>query len=184
MTDEKIILDASCGGRMMWFDKTHPRAIYIDKRQVPPGSQKTRPNFKIMPDLVMDFTALEFPDKKFKLIVWDPPHLKSLDLNSWVALKYGTLDPETWRETIYKGFAECWRVLDDNGVLIFKWSRSGDNRRKRDVSTAEILKLIPIEPLFGHPTRSRQTTIWMAFMKLPGAPDIKPWIPPRQEILK
>ena len=85
-----------------------------------------------------------------------------------VALKYGVLNPETWQEDIRKGFDECWRVLQDYGILIFKWSRSHDNRKKRDVSIAHILALLPVKPLFGHPSGSKMNTIWMCFMKIPG----------------
>ena len=164
---EKIILDACCGGRMFWFDKKHPNTLYVDNRAVPAGSQKKSPNFSVAPDILMDFRKLEFPDKKFKLVVWDPPHLKGLDKNSWPCLNYGTLDPTTWQTDILKGFNECWRVLKDYGVLIFKWSKSNDNRKNRDVSIAEILKLLPQRPLFGHPSGSKMNTIWMCFMKIP-----------------
>ena len=30
---EKKILDATCGGRSIWFNKHHPAAIYCDKRR-------------------------------------------------------------------------------------------------------------------------------------------------------
>lgn len=30
---EKKILDVTCGGRSIWFNKHHPAAIYCDKRQ-------------------------------------------------------------------------------------------------------------------------------------------------------
>ena len=33
----KFILDACCGGRMMWTNKNHPNAIYIDNREVEAG---------------------------------------------------------------------------------------------------------------------------------------------------
>lgn len=152
---------------MFWFDKEQPNTLYVDNRIVPAGSQKNSPNFSVDPDLVMDFRDLTFADKTFKLVVWDPPHLKSLDKNSWVALKYGTLDPNTWPQDIQKGFNECWRVLDDYGVLIFKWSKSHDNRRNRDISIKNLLKLLPVRPLFGHPSGSKMNTIWMCFMKIP-----------------
>lgn len=166
----QLILDACCSGRMFWFDKNHPNTLYIDNRQVSAGHIKNAPNFKIKPDILMDFRDLKFPDKTFKMVVFDPPHLRSLEKNSWVALKYGSLDPKTWKQDIKKGFDECWRVLEDYGVLIFKWSKSHDKRKHRDVSIAQILKLIsPVKPLFGHPSGSKINTIWMCFMKIPGA---------------
>lgn len=165
---EKIILDACCSGRMFWFDKKNPNCLYCDIRELPKGSVKNAPNFSIDPDKVMDFRKMDLPDKSFKLVVFDPPHLKSLDKNSWVSLKYGSLDPETWETDILAGFNECWRVLDDYGTLIFKWSKSHDNRRRRDISIENLLKLLPVRPLFGHPSGSKINTIWMCFMKIPG----------------
>ena len=31
---------------------------------------------------------------------------------------------ETWQSDLKRGFKECWRVLEDYGTLIFKWSDS------------------------------------------------------------
>jgi hypothetical protein len=165
----KLILDACCSGRMFWFDKKHPFALYSDIREVPAGSIEGSPNFEVKPDLVQDFRdMISMKDKSFKMVVFDPPHLKSVENNSWVAVKYGVLNPDTWKDDILKGFNECWRVLDDYGTLIFKWSKSGDPKRKRDITTAELLKVIPVRPLFGHPSGSKLNTIWMVFMKIPG----------------
>lgn len=164
----KLVLDATCSGRSMWFQKNFKHALFVDIRKISKGSFPHSPNFEICPDIQADFRDLPLPDKSFRLVVFDPPHLKSLDLNSWIGGKYGVLDPDTWREDIRKGFMECWRVLDDYGVLIFKWSKSLDGRKSRDISTAEILRLIhPIKPLFGHPSGSKINTIWMTFLKLP-----------------
>jgi hypothetical protein len=33
----KTILDATCGGRMMWFNKNHPQSVYMDRRIVDRG---------------------------------------------------------------------------------------------------------------------------------------------------
>jgi hypothetical protein len=30
---DKFILDACCGCRMFWFNKKHPNAIFIDRRE-------------------------------------------------------------------------------------------------------------------------------------------------------
>ncbi len=163
----KFILDACCGGRMFWFDKNHKNTLYVDHRTLKKGSLKKTPKFEVKPDKIMDFRNLEFPDKSFKLVIFDPPHLKSLEKNSWIAAKYGTLNPDTWATDIRKGFDECWRVLEDYGVLIFKWSKSNDDRKKRDVSIAKILEILPVRPLFGHPSGSKLNTIWMCFMKIP-----------------
>lgn len=159
--NDKFILDACCGGRMFWFNKNNPAALFIDKRKLPKGSIEDRPNFCIDPDIIMDFRKLEFPDKSFKLVVFDPPHLKSLGSNSWMAKKYGVLES---LDDLKKGFKECWRVLEDYGVLIFKWSTETE---KRSNTVKEIIELFGKEPLFGHTTGSKSHTHWMCFMKFP-----------------
>ena len=160
--NQKIILDACCGGRTFWFNKKHPNAIYIDNRIRPKGFVKQRPNFEVKPDELGDFTKLQFPDKCFKLVVWDPPHLirKTPELG-WPTQKYGSFPKQTWKQDLTLGFQECWRVLEDYGVLIFKWS-SGEKR------LADILDLFSEQPLFGH-TTNRGTTHWLCFMKIPKA---------------
>jgi len=158
---DKFILDACCGGRMFWFNKKNPAALFIDNRKLPKGSLKDRHNFCVDPDIIMDFRKLEFPDKSFKLIVFDPPHLRSIGKNSWMAKKYGVLED---LNDLKLGFNECWRVLEDYGVLIFKWSTETE---KRSTSVKDIIKLFEKEPLFGHTSGSKSHTHWLCFMKIP-----------------
>lgn len=151
------ILDASCGSKMFWFDKNHPDACFIDNRHESHILCDGR-TLNINPDIVMDFTNLDFPDNTFKLVVFDPPHMNTLGKNSWMAKKYGVLPKNGWQSIIKRGFDECWRVLDNDGVLIFKWSDV-------DISLADILKIILRKPLFGHRTMINNRTIWLSFMK-------------------
>lgn len=155
--NSKFILDACCGGRMFWFNKKHPNTLYIDLRP------------EVFPDAVQDFRNLPYKDESFKLIVFDPPHLKWLGKNSIFRKKYGALNKETWEEDIKKGASELWRILEENGILIFKW---GDH----DIPYKELLKLFPVAPLFGQRTASNQRskggkpyrTYWFCFMKISG----------------
>jgi len=62
-----------------------------------------------------------------------------------------------------KGFVECFRVLKPNGVLVFKWGES-------QFKVAEILKLTPEQPLFGHKTS--KTTHWCVFIKAGASPTV------------
>ncbi|GAG01983.1 unnamed protein product, partial [marine sediment metagenome] len=103
------------------------------------------------------FRKLEFKDGSFKIVVFDPPHLKRVGKNSWLAKKYGMLG-ENWEDDLKKGFDECWRVLKKDGILIFKWA-------ERDVKVSELLKLFDKDPLFGHPTGRSGNTKWITFMK-------------------
>ena len=145
---------------MFWFNKAHPNVLYIDNKPRAKGSYKPNPNWECKPDIVMDFTNLQFEDGKFKLVVWDPPHMKTLGETSVIRVKYGCLQAETWQHDLSKGFSECWRVLQDYGVLIFKWNES-------EIALSEVLKLFKQEPLFGHMTGSNSKTLWVCFMKIP-----------------
>lgn len=158
MNSDKKVLDACCGGRMMWFDKSNPEAIFVDIRRVEKGFVEARPNFSVQPDLVADFRSLPFADNTFKLIAWDPPHFLSLGSNSYMCKKYGKLQKDEWRADFTKGFDELWRVLDVNGTLIFKWNES-------EIPLRDVLACFKEKPLFGHPTSKQGKTMWMTFFK-------------------
>jgi len=156
---DKFILDACCGGRCFWFNKQHPNAVYIDNRIRGKGHVDDRFNHCIKPDMLMDFRELTFKDKSFKLVVFDPPHLVGKE-QCRMMRKYGWLNKDTWKEDIKRGFDECWRVLEDYGILIFKWNEASIKKK-------EILEVLGKNPLFGHPNGSKIPTHWFCFMKIP-----------------
>lgn len=94
------ILDATCGSRMIHFDKTCPDVLYCDNREVDgeaiwTGSSRRGVSVRrlnIHPDRIVDFTAMPFPDESFSLVVFDPPHLNHGGDNAWLVRKYGRLD--------------------------------------------------------------------------------------------
>ena len=165
MTETKTyppVLDACCGGRMMWFDKADPRCLYVDKRSETvsrtPGAQaKAYAPLEVRPDLQADFTDLPFPSDTFALVVMDPPHIEKMGATSYLAKEYGKLLPD-WRDTLRAGFAECFRVLRPEGVLVFKWC-------EYEIPVGEVLALTDAKPLFGHKTGKKQLTHWIAFLK-------------------
>lgn len=150
------ILDATCGSKMMWFDKNNPNVLFADKRTESHILCDGRA-LEIKPDIEIDFTQMPFDDNTFKLVVFDPPHLHKLGKNSWMAKKYGVLLP-TWETDIKAGFDECMRVLESGGTLIFKWNEN-------QIKVNQIIKIIGQTPLFGHPSGKANQTIWMTFMK-------------------
>lgn len=150
---EKIILDACCGSRMFWFDRTEKHTVYVDNREFEDTLCDGR-KLIIKPDIVADFRSLPFSDNSFSLVVFDPPHLIRGGDNAWIVKKYGKLN-ENWREDISKGFSECMRVLKPNGTLIFKWNED-------QIPQREVLLAIGHKPLFGD---RRAKTHWMVFMK-------------------
>lgn len=157
----KRVLDPCSGSRMMWFEKNHSDAIFGDKRHEQHILCDGR-TLRIEPDMLMDFTALPFPDESFKLVAFDPPHLKHAGEKSWLRAKYGVLGSD-WQEELRKGFSECFRVLDRDGVLVFKWAED-------QVKIKDVLALTPVQPLFGHPTGRKGLTHWYVFMKPPLKP--------------
>jgi len=159
--EDKYILDACCGGKMMWFNKNHPNTIYVDNRKTDKGYVDGKPNFEVKPDFIMDFKKLKFKDKEFKLVFFDPPHVFARESNTSTFIKcFGRLNKESWQNDIKKGFDECWRVLDDYGVLVFKWSES-------NVKLKDLLEIIGKEPLVRSMRRGLSKTHWLCFMKIP-----------------
>lgn len=157
-SEEKFILDACCGSRMMWFNHEHPNVVFADIRQEEFELCDGRP-LKINPDVLADFTNMPFDDSSFRLVVFDPPHLNKLGKNTWMAQKYGVLLP-SWKTDIRAGFSECLRVLKPYGILIFKWNEV-------QITLNEVLEVIGQQPLFGHTSGKHGRTKWLCFMKLP-----------------
>jgi hypothetical protein len=153
---EKFILDATAGYRMMWFDKQHPNTIFFDKR------------LEVNPDMVGNWTELiNLPNESMNLIVFDPPqhiskwHKSEYNISKTFYQNVGILEAETWQSDFKKGFAEMWRVLQNKGVLILKWS-------DHDIDYKKVLALAPVQPLFGQISTQRKTTktYWFCFIKL------------------
>ena len=149
----KKILDVCCGSKMFWFQKNRTDTVYMDNRELEDVLCDDR-KLIIKPDIVADFRNIPFPDNIFKLVVFDPPHLVRVGASSWLAKKYGQLSPN-WQEDLKQGFKECFRVLENYGVLIFKWN-------EEQIKLSEILKLTDFKPLFGN---KRAKTHWLVFMK-------------------
>ena len=153
----KYILDPCCGSRMMYFDKQDQRVLFGDIRQEE-HYLKDRESIRyleVKPDVKMDFTNLPFDDESFRLVVFDPPHLMRAGKKSWLAKKYGKLGDD-WRTDIKKGFSECFRVLEEDGVLIFKWNEN-------QIRLSEVLKCFSAAPLLGQ--RTVAETHWLVFFK-------------------
>lgn len=159
---KKLILDACCGGKMFWFDQSNPLAIFADIRSgketfTDRGSIRT---LEVSPDVVHDFTAMPFIDGQFKLVIFDPPHLIRGGDKSWLVKKYGRLQKD-WREQLKRGFSECFRVLENDGILIFKWNET-------QVPVSDILALTEYLPVVGHKSGKRANTHWLVFIKNDG----------------
>ena len=156
----KLILDPASSMRSFYFDKKDKRVLFGDIRVKETHLLTNGQTIHIEPDEVMDFRAIPYPDETFKVVVFDPPHMLNLSEKSWMRKKYGVLDKDTWRDDLTKGFAECFRVLKDEGTLIFKWNEVS-------IPLKEILTLTPppYKPVLGHPSGKRMGTHWVLFIK-------------------
>ena len=159
------ILDPCCGSRMMWADRQNPDVIFGDIRSETitvtdrsHGNPDGTRTLSIEPDVLLDFRDLPYPDGSFRLVVFDPPHLVRAGQKSWLAAKYGKLS-DNWRDDIRQGFAECLRVLEPNGILVFKWNET-------QIKVGDVLALCPVKPLFGHLSGRKGLTHWLVFMRM------------------
>ena len=72
--DMKPILDACCGGKMFYFDKSDDRVLFQDIRKIKTTLCDGR-IFEVNPDVQCDFTNMPYEDCTFSMVVFDPPHL-------------------------------------------------------------------------------------------------------------
>lgn len=151
----KEILDPASGGRMFYFDKHDPRVLFGDNR-VFSGTLCDGRTFSCEPDEIIDFRNMPYKDGAFKLVIFDPPHLRRVGENSWMQKKYGNLPKDGWREYLRLGFTECWRVLAQGGTMVFKWN-------EHQITISRIRDLFPAAPIMG--TRTKTETIFMIFYK-------------------
>lgn len=154
------ILDPASGSRMFYFDKADERVEFGDIRDERHVLCDGR-TLTVSPDHLMDFRDLPHNDDTFHLVIFDPPHLVRVGENAWMGKKYGRLDPATWPEDLRAGFAECFRVLKPNGVLIFKWNET-------QVPVSKVLQLTEQRPVIGHRSGKTARTHWITFMKEAG----------------
>lgn len=153
---DPVVLDPASGGRMMYFDKRDPRVLFGDIRDESWELCDGR-RFDVHPDRLMDYRHLPFPDGSYRLVVFDPPHLERGGDKSWVVKKYGRL-PKDWHDGLEQGFAECFRVLETGGVLIFKWNET-------QIPVSQVLACTSRRPLFGNRQPKQTGTHWIVWVK-------------------
>lgn len=161
-TVSRSILDPCCGSRMFYFDKTDNRVLFGDIRHTEfaltdKSSSGGKRHLHIHPDEMLDFRNLPFANETFPLVVFDPPHLIRNGQNSWLAKKYGKLT-DNWRQDISAGFSECFRVLKEDGTLVFKWN-------EQDIKVSEILSLTDQKPVFGNRCGKTAKSLWLVFFR-------------------
>lgn len=97
---------------------------------------------------------MDFGDETFDLVIFDPPHMIRAGKTSWLNIKYGKL-PKDWETFFKNAFSEIFRVLKENGILIFKWNET-------QLKFNEVIKYSQYKPLVGD---QRGQTRWTVFAK-------------------
>lgn len=155
----KPILDVCCGGRMFYFDKTDPRVLFCDNRKFSTKLCDGR-DFEVNPDIVFDPPHLlrntGLSKSKIQYVTLSADKGRELP-TGFQQIKYGALYSD-WRDMLRKGFKECFRVLDTDGILIFKWNET-------DIKVDQILAFTDEKPVFGHRSGKRSNTHWLCFIK-------------------
>lgn len=130
------ILDLSAGNRAVWFNKNHPLAIYLDKRE------------SVKPTIVCDTRALPSAvGCGYDLVVFDPPHT-NCGPNSDMSKSYGHYTTAEILEIVAGSGKEAHRVSKDGALMAFKWS-------DHSIALSRALDKMPNwEPLFGHSVKS------------------------------
>lgn len=143
------ILDLSAGKRAVWFNKNHPLAIYLDKRE------------EMNPTIVCNTNSIpSHVGQDFNLICWDPPHM-NCGRNSNLSQSYGHHTTAEILNTLFLTGVEAHRVSAKNALLAFKWNN-------HDISLKRVFKLLSFwEPLFGHLTKDGpgSQTYWIMFLR-------------------
>ena len=176
---EAKIYDATAGNRSIYETKDHPFILYGD----------IEPDLFYKPDIMVDCTKTNFPDKSKNLIIFDPPHecgrIKNEGIFSTPSLEVANKKwPKYYRETppryyggdkyknkdelrrfVYETQKEFYRILSDGGALLMKWS---ENR----IDLKEIIKLfrgwsVILKIRCFKQGNTATPTYWVMLMKAP-----------------
>lgn len=144
------ILDISAGRRAIWFNKNHPMATYIDKRE------------SVNPTIVCDSRALPAAvGDSYDLICFDPPHV-NCGKKSNMSRVYGHHTTAEILDVIKGSGAEAHRVSNPGALMALKWNN-------HDIRLQRVFDLLPNwEPLFGHLTKDGPSsqTYWVMLRRL------------------
>ncbi|MCC4371899.1 class I SAM-dependent methyltransferase [Limosilactobacillus reuteri] len=151
------ILDVCCGAKMFWYDKQEEHTTYMDIRKavyttMDRGHER---RIEVNPDIQTDWKHIPFYDGTFDLVIFDPPHLIHAGKTSWLAKKYGVLNPKTWKVDLHEAFHEIMRVLKPTGTMIFKWNED-------QIPVKEVFETFGQQPILGD---MRSKTKWSVFIK-------------------
>lgn len=160
------ILDSTCSAKSIWYQKDNPFTVFMDMRKGDFIAETDNMNkegvrtWRVHPDILAKWQHLPFKDNSFDMVVFDPPHLicNSNNRISGMAIKYGFLYNQSWREQIRIGAAELFRALKPEGIFILKWC-------EKDKKIEDVLELLPYKPMFGTRTGQSNKTHWILFLK-------------------
>jgi len=109
-----MILDSTCGYKIMWRSAKNPYRLYCKIPDVFIDIRK-----EVKPTMLADLKHLPFKNNIFELIFFDPPHTQ-LGKNSIMLNHYGTLTTSQFNLLVIYANSEFDRCLKENGKVIVK----------------------------------------------------------------
>lgn len=152
---QRPILDPCCGEREIHFNKRNTLVDYRDNRVANARLYNGDP-ILINPDTIGDVLRINAPDGAYHLVILDPPYLP-YNTNNFLSQKYGKL-PNDWRKWLKDAFDECWRVLANDGTLVFRW-------RSYKIPLETVLLYAPAKPVVGNKKPLETKAHWVLFFK-------------------
>lgn len=126
---------------MFWFDPNQQGVLFGDIR----SEEHTlcdRRALSITPDVLMDFRDIPYPDASFRLVAFDPPHLRRAGRDSWLRAKYG-IRGDDWREELRKGNRTVnialQRVVRVLNLCTRKWR---DDRKRPWIDSVPMIEML------------------------------------------
>lgn len=143
------IIDLTAGNRAIWFNKSHPDTVFVDRREL---NETT---------FTADSTDLPFGSNQFDLVVFDPPHL-NCGKNSNMSKVYGHHTTAEIKFLLAGVGKEAHRISRSNALMALKWNT-------HDIKLQKVFDLMPQwEPLFGYLTKDgpRSQTYWCMLRRI------------------
>jgi hypothetical protein len=177
-----MILDAGCGNRCMWHEKSAGEILYIDIEK----------RLSIKPNLFASNTHLPFKDEIFDTIFFDPPFKWNCDDHPFWSFPNVKLRNEMYPEIkdnrkatvyygieryksrselvayIYKAEIEIRRVLKKDGVLWLRWCLMTNMDHNNVLAIFSLWKQLLTHEIGSAKRTSGSTkSFWFMLMKKP-----------------
>jgi hypothetical protein len=175
-----MILDAGCGNRCMWEEKSVEGIIYTD----------CETKLQRKPTIFSDCRCLPFQKETFDTIFFDPPHAWGMDNHVFFSFPNTALQQEKYpdykKESIpsyygvdryksrsqlvaylYRAEKELKRVLKIDGILWLRWSNLDSMDEHQALNIFNNWHICTRHEVVSSMSRSESKSFWFMLMKKP-----------------